>query len=67
MDADFSFGFTPPSAQLEPSSDTNDELDRLNIHITHEVLLGIQSLQNPKPLKWWSVNRIKYPLMAKAA
>jgi hypothetical protein len=53
MDEDFSFNFTTPSAQLKPSSDANDQLDRLNIHVTHEVqsyLLGIQSLQNPKPL-----------------
>jgi hAT family C-terminal dimerisation region len=70
MDEDFSFDFTKPSAQLKPSSDANDQLDILNIHVTHEVqlyLLGIQSLQNPKPLNWWSVNRMKHPLVAKAA
>jgi hypothetical protein len=68
MDEDFSFDFTTPSAQLKPSSDSNDQLDRLNMHVTHEVqsyLLGIQSLQNPKPLNWWSVKSMKYPLVAK--
>ena len=71
-DEDFSFDFAAASsaAQATTNNDVENRLERTKIHVTHEVqsyLLGIQSLHNPKPLKWWSVNNTKYPLVAKAA